>query len=152
MNTFNITKIIRLILSQDSSWLFSDHSLRIKLRNPFDMFKISNSSTHAVIVHICIDGLTVISFGWCAGYAVWEILTFSLSVSPPVPHSLSLPPPFISHLQFLADLPPSLKSLWISENIPRLAVIEELILTLCCYIEDRWACKIPTLSYDRFII
>lgn len=82
-------------------------------------------------------------------------ISFCLSSSPP---SLSLPPPFISHLQFLADLPPSLKSLWISGNFPHSAAMDELILTLCCCRENRWACErpsvLPTHSlvvYDRFI-
>lgn len=56
-----------------------------------------------------------------------------LSSSPP---SASLLPPFISHLQFWADLPPSLKSLWISENILCSAAMDELILTPCCCMED----------------
>lgn len=114
---------------------------QVQAEKPSDTFKISSSSTLAVIVHICIDGLAGISIGWYAEYVVWEILTsqltLSLSVSPPVPPSLSLPPPFISHLQFSADLPPSLKSLWISENIPRSAAADELILALCCCIRGQ---------------
>lgn len=64
---------------------------------------------------------------------------FCLSSSPP---PLFLPPPFISHLQFS---PPSLKSLWISENIPHSAAMDELILTLCCCTEDGWACEVCTV-------
>lgn len=83
---FNTTKIIGLILLQDCSWLYwdSNHSLRFKLKIPVTCLKYQV----AVIVHICIDGLAVISLGWYAGYVVWEILTphptLSLPVSPPV--------------------------------------------------------------------
>ena len=168
---FNIKKIIRLILSQDSSWLFWDfhHSLRFKLKIPVTRLKYQEAQCLAVIAHICIDGLAVISLGWCAGCVVWEILTSqltpSLSASPPaclLLHPPSISPALLSSLicSSPADLPPSLKSLWISENIPRSAAMDELILTLCCCIGGQvsvWdTCSFcpNTLSlqaYDRFI-
>lgn len=58
---FDITKIIGLILSQDSSWIYLDscHSLKFKLKIPVSCLKYQV----AVIVRICIDGLAVISLG-----------------------------------------------------------------------------------------
>lgn len=142
MNMFlNFTKIIALILAQDDCSLFPDFfpKSQVQAENPSDMFKIS--STLTVMVHICIDGLAVISLGWYAGYVAWDVLTFHLTLS--LYASPALPLSFIPHLQLSADLTPSLKSLWILENIPRSAATDELILTLCCCTERyRWVCQI----------
>lgn len=87
------------------------------------MFKISSSSTLAVIVHICIDEPAIISLGWYAGCIIWEILTShlrsfsirlsSLSISPSLLlSSLICSPRMICH---------HLLSRWMSESIPLLS-------------------------------
>lgn len=58
---FNIAKIIRQIPPQDERLVFL--SLRFKLQIPVTCLKYQVAQHFAVIVHICIDGLAVISLG-----------------------------------------------------------------------------------------
>lgn len=118
---FNIKKIIRLIPSQDSSWLFWDflHSLRFELKIPVTRLKYQDAQRLAVIARICIDGLGcyftwVIRRDMSCGEILTSQLTPSLSVSPPVPpssSSSSISPALLSSLicSSPADLPPSFK-------------------------------------------
>ena len=130
-----MTKIIRLILPRDSSWLFRDfrRCLRFKLQIPMTCLKYQVAQQLAVIVHICIDGLLfhlddVLDVS-CGGVLTSQ-LARSLLFPLYLPRSPPNPPAFISHLLFSADLPSSLK--WIPDNIPRSAAMDDLILTRCC--------------------
>lgn len=96
MNAFLIWQRLLGWSSHKTAAGYSETSLpvsQVQAENPGDMFKISSSSTLAVIVHICIDGLAVISLGWYAGYVVWGDINFSThSVSLCLFSSLSISP------------------------------------------------------------